>query len=376
MINLKPTSINSFHGSFLYDQVVDENHFFVKLTEAIDWAAFTRKLMKLYKGGGESGPPPYDPALILRMLLVSYFYHISERQTEEFVRYFLPAKYFVGLGVDQLPPDHSSLTVFKDRLLAHSGQKAVESLFNEIIRQAKQRRIRFGSLQIIDSTHVYADVNPGKDEKRQETKAKPPRDPDSAWGVKRVKPVKDKYGKTRQIPETFFGYKIHASVNHQADLVTSLMITNGAAYDGSCLLPLVNKDFGKGLPVAAVTADKGYDDGDLIYSLEQQDILAAIALKKTRTAPKWQELKANPDYQDALNKRKQIERLFGEAKLHHGLNRCRYLTKHRTAIQAYLTFMVINLKRLVKHLGQSPPPTPALATSDVALAYAMARGPT
>jgi len=369
MINLKPTSLNSFHGSFLYDQVVDENHFFVKLAAVIDWTAFTRKLMKLYKGGGEYGPPPYDPALILRMLLVSYLYHISERQTEEFVRYFLPAKYFVGLGVDQLPPDHSSLTVFKERLLAHSGVKAVESLFDEIIRQAKKRHIRFGSLQIIDSTHVIADVNPGKDDRRQETEAKPPRDPDSAWGVKRIKPVKDKDGKTRQIPETFFGYKIHASVNHQADLVTSLMITNGAAYDGSCLLPLVNKDFGKGLTVGTVTADKGYDDGDLIYSLEQQDILAAIALKKTRTAPKWQELKDNPDYQDALNKRRQIERLFGEAKLHHGLGRCRYLTKHRTAIQAYLTFMVINLKRLVKHLGQSPPPTPALA-------YAMARGPT
>lgn len=369
MINLKPTSINSFHGSFLYDQVVDEHHFFVKLAAAIDWAAFTRKLMKLYKGGGEYGPPPYDPALILRMLLVSYLYHISERQTEEFVRYFLPAKYFVGLGVDQLPPDHSSLTVFKDRLLAHSGQKAVEALFNEIIRQAKQRHIRFGSLQIIDSTHVSAYVNPGKDDKRRETQGKPPRDPDSAWGTKRVKPVKDKDGKTRQIPETFFGYKIHASVNHQTDLVTSLMITDGSAYDGALLSPLVNKDLGKGLMIDAVTADKGYDDGDLICFLEDKDILPAINLKKTRTAPKWQDLRANPDYQNALNKRKQIERLFGEAKLHHGLNRCRYLTKQRTAIQAYLTFMVMNLKRLVKHVSQSPPPTPALA-------YAMARGPT
>jgi len=71
MINLKPTSINSFHGSFLYDQVVDENHFFVKLTAAIDWAAFTRKLMKLYKGGGESGPPP-APALATSDVALAY----------------------------------------------------------------------------------------------------------------------------------------------------------------------------------------------------------------------------------------------------------------------------------------------------------------
>lgn len=370
MINLKPTSINSFHGSFLYDQVVDSEHFFVKLAAAIDWSVFTRKLMKLYKGGGEYGPPPYDPALILRMLLVSYLYNISERQTEEFTRYFLPAKYFVGLGVDQLPPDHSSLTVFKERLLKHSGQKAVAALFDEIVRQAKNRRIRFGSLQIIDSTHTIADVNPGKDDQRQETEGKPPRDNDAAWGTKRTKKITDKDGQVRDIPETFYGYKIHASYNRQSDLVTSLQITDGSAYDGYSLKPLVNKDLGKGLPVETVAADRGYDDGDLIYFLEDKDILPAITLKKTRTAPKWQALKDNPDYQDALKQRGQIERLFGEAKLHHGLNRCRYLTKHRTAIQAYLTFMAMNLKRLVKHVSQSPP----LSTPN--FAYAVARGPT
>ena len=369
MINLRNTAIDSFHGHFLYDQVVDREHFFVKLAGAVDWRVFTNKLMKLYKGGGEYGPPPYDPALILRMLLVSYLYHISERQTEEFVRYFLPAKYFVGLGVDQLPPDHTSLTVFKERLLKHSGVKAVESLFDEIIRQAKKQHIRFGSLQIIDSTHTGADVNPGKDEQRQHQDGKPPRDPDAAWGTKRIKNVRDKDGKTRQIPESFFGYKIHASVNPDSDFVTSLVITNGSAYDGYSLKPLVHKNLGKGLTVAAVTADRGYDDGDLICFLEDNDILPAISLKKTRTAPKWLQLQGDLDYQHALAKRKQIERLFGEAKLHHGLGRCRYLTKQRTALQAYFTFMVMNLKRLIKHVSQSPPPTPVLA-------YAMARGPT
>lgn len=370
MINLKPTSINSFHGSFLYDQVVDSKHFFVKLALAIDWSVFTKRLMRLYKGGGEYGPPPYDPALILRMLLVSYIYDISERQTEEFTRYFLPAKYFVGLGVDQLPPDHSSLTVFKERLLKHSGRKAVESLFDEIISQAKKRHIRFGSLQIIDSTHALADVNPGKDDQRQETEAKPPRDPDAAWGTKRTKKIKDKDGNVRDIPDTFYGYKIHASFNPDSDIVTSLRITDGSCYDGHSLKPLVNKDLGKGLPVETVAADRGYDDGDLIYFLEEKDILPAIALKKTRTAPKWQALKDNPDYQATLKQRKQIERLFGEAKLHHGLGRCRYLTEQRTAIQAYFTFMVMNLKRLVKHVSQSPPP------SNPNFAYAVARGPT
>lgn len=361
MPNLRATTINSFHGSFLYQQVVPRDHDFVKLALAIDWSVFTRKLMKLYKGAGEYGPPPYDPALILRMLLVSYIYNISERQAEELVRYFLPAKEFVGLGVDDLPPDHSTLTVFKNRLLKHSGQKAVESLFNEILRQAKKQGIKLGRTQLIDSTHTRADVNTDKDRKRRKKEGKPPRDPDASWGTKRLKIVKDNQGKKRKIPETFHGYKIHLSMNEETSLVTSLVITDGAAYDGHYLRPLINKDLKKGINLEAVVADRGYDDGDLVCFLEEKDILPAISHRKTRTQTKWQDLRAKPLYQEALKKRPQIERLFGEAKKHHGLGQCRYLTKQRTAIQAYFTFMAINLKRMIKQLDFSSS-SPAYAT--------------
>lgn len=318
--------------------------------------------MKLYKGGGEYGPPPYDPALILRMLLVAYMYNVSERQTEELVRYFLPAKEFVGLGVDDLPPDHSTLTVFKNRLLKRSGQKAVESLFNEILRQAKKQGIRLGRTQLIDSTHTRADVNTDKDKQRQKDQDKPPRDPDASWGTKRIKMVKDAGGKKRKIPETFHGYKIHTSMNEEAGLATSLVITGGAAYDGHYLKPLVNKDLKKGIKIEAVAADRGYDDGGLVCFLEERDILPAISHRKTRTQAKWQELRARPLYQETLKKRPQIERLFGEAKKHHGLGQCRYLTKPRVAIQAYFTFMAMNLKRIIKHSTVSSPGKLAYAT--------------
>ena len=45
-----------------------------------------------------------------------------------------------------------------------------------------------------------------------------------------------------------------------------------------------------------------------------------------------------------------IERKFGEAKTNHGLRRCRYVGRARYAIQAYLTAIVLNLKRMVKLL--------------------------
>lgn len=53
---------------------------------------------------------------------------------------------------------------------------------------------------------------------------------------------------------------------------------------------------------------------------------------------------------EALKVRKAIERKFGEAKKWHGLRRARYRTRARVAIQAFLVFIVMNLKRIVKLL--------------------------
>lgn len=55
---------------------------------------------------------------------------------------------------------------------------------------------------------------------------------------------------------------------------------------------------------------------------------------------------------EALKVRKAIERKFGEAKKWHGLVRARYRTRARVAIQAFLVFIVMNLKRMVKLLLQ------------------------
>jgi IS5 family transposase len=42
-----------------------------------------------------------------------------------------------------------------------------------------------------------------------------------------------------------------------------------------------------------------------------------------------------------------IERKFGEGKAWHGFGRCRYRGVDRYAVQSFLTFMTLNLKRMV-----------------------------
>jgi IS5 family transposase len=61
-------------------------------------------------------------------------------------------------------------------------------------------------------------------------------------------------------------------------------------------------------------------------------------------------LDENPERKEALKKRPLIERRFGGAKKWHGLGRARYWGKAKVAIQALMTFLVMNVKRIVKLL--------------------------
>ena len=62
---------DSFFRSFIYQQVVPKDHFLVKLNEVVPWQRFTYKLVKYYRGKAKEGRPPYDPAVLPKMLLVS-----------------------------------------------------------------------------------------------------------------------------------------------------------------------------------------------------------------------------------------------------------------------------------------------------------------
>lgn len=352
----RETGRDSFFGSFVYDQVVPKDHFLRRLNEAVDWESFSRRLAQYYKGGAEYGPTPYDPTLILKMLLVSYLYDLSERQTEELCNDSFSVKCFLGLAADQRAPDHATLTLFKSRLLGREGEGSFKSLFQEVLKTAQRKGIKFGRIQVVDSTHTIADVNVAKDEKRQDKEGKGPRDADASWGVKGSKKVKDEQGQEREQKQYFYGYKTHLSINAETRLITSLEVTTGSAYDGHQLTGLVEQDLAQAVGGEVYAGDRGYDDGENHLYLQEKGLKSALKLKKNRTQKKdpnkepWLKLLADPDYKAGLKERYKVEPKFGEAKDQHGLRRSRYIGLIRNSIQSYLTAMALNLKRMVKLL--------------------------
>lgn len=86
-VRFKKDTQHSFFGNFLYAQILPRDHFLVKAKDTIAWGHFTTKLLRYYKGGGEYGRAAYEPA-----------------------------------------PDHTSLTTFKERIIASVGIKGYEAV--------------------------------------------------------------------------------------------------------------------------------------------------------------------------------------------------------------------------------------------------------
>jgi IS5 family transposase len=272
-----------------------------------------------------------------------------------YVQENLPARWFVGLAANERAPDHTTLSAFKARIVEQGQETCLEALLAEIVRQAQARGVVFGSIQIVDSTHSVANVNIAKEERRQ-AEGQAPRDKEARWGVKGRRRVHTETGAAVEKVERFYGYKVHTSMNAEAELITSVVVTAGNASDGKQLAQLVTRDRALGLPVETYAADRGYDDTENHYLLMSQGLCSAIRLQRYRTEKKdankevWQVLRATPQYQAGQAVRYKIERKYGEAKEYHGLRRCRSVGLLRYAIQAFLTAIVLNLKRLVRLL--------------------------
>lgn len=348
----KELGLGSFFGGLVYERIVPRNHFLVKLNQLIDWEVFVPPLLPAYEGLAEMGPIPYSPVVVLKMLVIAYLYNLSERQTEEVVNFQLPVKEFVGLAVDEAAPDHSTLCLFKRRL-RHAGRWShFQGINDEILRQAAAAGITLGKIQVVDSVHTVANVDNDADRQRQ-AQGKSARDPEASVVQKGKRTVTEANGQVTTREIQYHGYKSHVSLNAETGLITSLTPTTGKAADNLQFPDLLAHDEQVGVDADTYTGDKAYDDTDLHERLWQVGKHSSLRLHAYRTLKKdgnkevWQALSASPEYQAGLKERYKIERKFGEGKLWHRLGRCRYLGLVRYGIQAHLTALALNLKRIV-----------------------------
>jgi len=130
--------------------------FYSKLNEIFDKHGFDKYVDELaapfYKEGGRPGIPVGD---YFRMMMIGFFEVLgSEREIAFRVADSLSLRFFLGLGLSDPTPDHSSLSVIRHRLSEEVHQQVFQFVLTILAREGQLRGKTLG----IDATTVEANA--------------------------------------------------------------------------------------------------------------------------------------------------------------------------------------------------------------------------
>lgn len=280
--------------------------FFHQINELLDWKSLTAIINTHYtKGTSATGTPAYDGLLLFKVCLLQTWYGLSDYEVEDRINDSISFSYFCGMHIDQVSPDHSTISRFRTLM---TKKKAYEKLFKEINRQLEQHEIIIKTGAIIDASVIDTPLRPkGKnnykvtedreDEKEVEvTKEYSSNvDKEASWLKKRGK--------------FHFGYKKH-HVTDEEGLVLGVVTTKASVNEIANLDEVLDAaDLPEDIPLKA---DKGYQSQKNTQILKSRKLKNHILKKAKKNKPLTQ-------WEKRFNKligktRFKVERTFGGIK--------------------------------------------------------------
>ena len=134
--------------------------FYSKLNEhlaAMDFARQVRAMCApVYCEESRGGRPGIDPVVYLKMLMVGFFENLpSERAIAARCEDSLSVRVFLGYGLEESTPDHSSLSVIRQRL----GPEIYQGVFEGVLSALKAYGLFRGRHLGIDSSVIEANAS-------------------------------------------------------------------------------------------------------------------------------------------------------------------------------------------------------------------------
>ena len=212
-----------------------QNRRLERIAELVDWSRLGQLVAGIY--AAPVGRPSYPPLLMVTVLLWQQWSNLSDPQLEEALGDRLSFRRFVGLGLSDDTPDHSTISRFRTAL----GEERSAQLFRELGQQLQARGMILKQKQgtLLDATLVAAQVRrPSLAEGRG---AKSPRDADADWTY------------TRRSRQAHFGYEVQLGVDQRSGLVRQAVFTAAKVYESEVADQLVSGD------EEAVYADWAYE---------------------------------------------------------------------------------------------------------------------
>jgi IS5 family transposase len=278
---------------------------------------------------------------MFKIIFLQFLYDLSDYEIESELNDRLSFKMFAGLEVEEAPPDHSTISRFRDRL----GVERFKEIFNRIVAMAKEKGIITDKLHIVDSTDVKAKVDLYRIKKEYKDK-----EPDTY--IDNHSPDKDARPGRKHKNKQFYGYKAHAIIDAESEIILNVDATPGNVSDGE-ELTILSAPLGS---PKALTADKAYDSKENHEHLSKNHIRNGIITRNNHTK---RYIKEHIERVSNIAKkiRPRIEHKLAELKKRHGLNLARYWGLIKMRIQTYLSAICVNVKRMIKLIFRdvSPP---------------------
>lgn len=296
-----------------------QNQRLERIAALVDWPRLEQLVAGIHTA--PVGRPSYPPLLMVKVLLLQQWYNLSDPQLEEALGDRLSFRRFVGLGLQDDTPDHSTISRFRTAL----GEARSAQLFQELAQQLEAQGLILKQGTLLDATLVAAQVR--RPPLAAGRGARSPRDPDADWTY------------TQRGWQAHFGYKVHLGVDQRSGLVRQAVFTAAKVYESEVADQLVSGD------EQAVYADRAYESQRRRHWLKSQGIKDRImhrAHKHQRALPHWQQRR------NALIDpvRKAVEKVFGTLKRSYGYRRVRYRGLARNAVEMWLKVMAYNLRRV------------------------------
>ncbi len=135
------------------EELIPAQHFYRHLDATLDLAFVREWVADRY---AERGRPSIDPVVFFKLQLIMFFEGIrSERRLIETASLHLAHRWYLGYGLDESLPDHSSLTRIRQRL----GLALFERFFERVVELCQQAGLVWGEELFFDATKVRANAD-------------------------------------------------------------------------------------------------------------------------------------------------------------------------------------------------------------------------
>lgn len=311
--------------------------FFTQINNLLDWDSISDVIEQHYcKGKSVVGHPSYDGLLLFKMCLLQTWYGLSDYEVEDRVNDSISFGYFCGLTIDQVAPDHSTVSRFRS---AMTKAGAYQKLFKEINKQLEQHQIIVKTGAIVDASVIDTPLRPKGKTTHQVAQD---REPEQKEEVKKdyADSVDKEASWLKKNGKYHYGYKKHYVTDYEG-LVLGVLTTKASVNEITNLEEVLDAaDLPQNI---ALKADKGYQsakNGTLLQTRKLKNHILKKA-KKGKPLTAWER-----KFNKLIGKtRFKVERTFGGIKrwFNGGLARYRGLSKMHT--QNLMEAMCYNLYR-------------------------------